>query len=343
MNERPDGGDIRLLPCDIAPYRRGNTGIDYVTTFDSGRPGPHLMINALTHGNELCGAHALAFLFESGCRPSRGRLTLSFANVAAYGAFDAERPYDSRFVDEDFNRLWDVATLDGARQSVELARARAMRPLVDDIDSLLDIHSVDLPQPAMLLAGSREKGQALAAAIARPRHVVIDAGHAAGRRLRDYARFDDPALPHSACLVECGYHFRQKAVAVAIQTALAFLACHRAASGAYLAQHMDSKFTDPRFTDEGVAAGQLFIEVTHAVTAVSDDFRFVRRFQGFETVAEAQTPIAHDGGREIVTPYRDCIMVMPARLPARGQTAVRLGRALAPPPADARRDHGFFP
>ena len=24
---------------DIAPYRRGNTGIDYVHTFDSGRPG----------------------------------------------------------------------------------------------------------------------------------------------------------------------------------------------------------------------------------------------------------------------------------------------------------------
>lgn len=317
-----DAADLRLLPCDIAPYRQGNTGIEYATTFDSGRPGPHLMVNALTHGNELCGAHALAFLFESDCRPVRGRLTLSFANVAAYERFDAGRPYDSRFVDEDFNRLWDSATLDGGGQSVELVRARALRPLVDEVDSLLDIHSVDLPQPAMLLAGTREQGRALAAAIGRPRHVVIDAGHAAGRRLRDYAHFDDPALPHSACLVECGYHFHEQAVAVAIQTTLAFLACHEAVSADYLARHVDGAARGP----------QLFIEVTEAVTVASDDFRFARRFQGFETLPEAGTPIARDAGREIVTPYPDCVMVMPAHRPLKGQTAVRLGRTVAGAP-----------
>ena len=45
---------LEVLPRDISAYREGNTGIDYVHRFDSGQPGPHVLINALTHGNELC-------------------------------------------------------------------------------------------------------------------------------------------------------------------------------------------------------------------------------------------------------------------------------------------------
>jgi predicted deacylase len=50
---------VELTPPDIEPYRAGNTGIDYVTTFDSGIAGPHVLVTALTHGNEICGAVAL--------------------------------------------------------------------------------------------------------------------------------------------------------------------------------------------------------------------------------------------------------------------------------------------
>lgn len=41
---------------------------------------------------------------------------------------------------------------------------------------------------------------------------------------------------------------------------------------------------------------------------------------------EISGAIATDGAREITTPYDDCVLVMPARRLARGQTAVRLGR-----------------
>ncbi|MFQ5974555.1 MAG: succinylglutamate desuccinylase, partial [Alphaproteobacteria bacterium] len=74
---------VELAAPDISPYKAGNTGIDYVTTFDGGRPGPHVMVNAITHGNELCGPIALEFLFKNGVRPTRGKLTLSFANHEA--------------------------------------------------------------------------------------------------------------------------------------------------------------------------------------------------------------------------------------------------------------------
>ncbi len=62
---------IELEAPDIAPYRAGNTGIDYVTTLDSGRDGPHVMLSALVHGNEICGAIALISCFGRLCdRPS---------------------------------------------------------------------------------------------------------------------------------------------------------------------------------------------------------------------------------------------------------------------------------
>jgi hypothetical protein len=191
-----------------------------------------------------------------------------------------------------------------------------LRPIVDQVDHMLDIHSVEIPQPAMLLAGTRPKGAALAKGIGTPVHVVIDAGHAAGKRLRDYAAFDDPARPNAAMLVECGYHFYPEAVDIAIQTSLRFLRHFDAIDPAVLDDHLDTK----------PVPAQKFIEVTGPVTIESDKFAFDRVFEGFEVVPEAGTPIGMDGGEPITTPYDNCVMVMPARDPIKGKTAVRLGR-----------------
>ena len=35
---------FELLPRDLSAYRKGNTGIDYVHRFESGRPGPHVLV-----------------------------------------------------------------------------------------------------------------------------------------------------------------------------------------------------------------------------------------------------------------------------------------------------------
>ncbi|RMD60861.1 MAG: succinylglutamate desuccinylase, partial [Alphaproteobacteria bacterium] len=68
---------VRLRGPDIAPYRAGNTGIDHVISFEATRPGPHVMVSALVHGNEVCGAVALDFLLRAEVRPRQGRLTLA--------------------------------------------------------------------------------------------------------------------------------------------------------------------------------------------------------------------------------------------------------------------------
>jgi hypothetical protein len=98
------------------------------------------MVNALTHGNEFCGMVAVCGLLDAGVRPKLGTLTLSFANVAAYETFDPEKPFESRQITHNFNRIWSEAWLDGGEDSVELRRAREMRPAVAAADHILDIH-----------------------------------------------------------------------------------------------------------------------------------------------------------------------------------------------------------
>lgn len=309
---------IELAAPDIAPYAAGNTGIPYVTTLDSGRPGPHVLVSALTHGNELCGAIVLDELFRRGIRPAVGRLSLSFANVAAYRRFDPANPTASRFVDEDFNRLWDAATLDGKRESSELTRARALRPLIDSVDLLLDLHSMQQASPALMLAGLTGKSLALARRVGVPAIIVRDKGHAAGPRMRDYADFGDPASPKAALLVECGQHWAKRTAEIARDTTWRFLA----ASGVLAPDEAAAILERP-------TAPQRVVTVTDAVTIAGDRFDFADDYRGMEVIPRAGTLIAHDGGKEIRTPYDDCVLIMPSRRLQRGQTAVRLGRFTA--------------
>ena len=157
-----DDYPIELNPPDLTPYRRGNTGVEYVTRLDSGAPGPHVLVTALVHGNELCGAIALDFLLRAGIKPRQGILTLAFCNIAAFSNFDRAKPTASRFVDEDFNRVWSREVLEGSRNSVELARARTLRPVVAAADYLLDIHSMQHATAPLLLCGPHEKGRRFA-------------------------------------------------------------------------------------------------------------------------------------------------------------------------------------
>jgi len=312
--ESPD--PVELRPPDLEPYRAGNTGVEFVTSLDSGRPGPHAMLTAIVHGNELCGAIALDHLLRHGIGPIAGRLTFAFANVDAFARFDAGAPARSRYVDEDFNRLWSPAVLDGPRRSRELDRARRLRPIVDTVDFLLDIHSMQHRTEPLLLAGPLEKGRRLARAIGFPAVVICDAGHAAGRRLRDYGAFADPASPRNALLVECGQHWERRSADVAIDAALRFLLHLGMIDAATAAPHLRLP----------MPARQRVVEVTKAVTVRTNRFRFVAPYRGLEVIAKAGTPVAEDGGRPVVTPHDDCVLVMPSRRVLRGQTAVRFGR-----------------
>jgi predicted deacylase len=307
---------VELNAPDIESHRRSGTGTDFVHTFESGKPGPHVMVNALTHGNEICGAIAVDRLLRQGVRPARGTLTLAFANVEAFLRFDPRNPYATRFIDEDFNRVWTPEVLDGSRDSAELRRARALRPFVERADFLLDIHSMLEPSPPVMICGPLEKGIRMAFAIGVPEHIVSDTGHANGTRMRDFGAFGDPASPKNALLVECGQHWERNAERVAWQTTWRFLRHLGVVDAAQAEREI-----------EPAPGAQQLIRVTDAVIATTPAFRFAKTFTGLEVVPRRGDVIAWDGDEAVRAPYDNCVLVMPVPNNVKtGLTAVRLGR-----------------
>jgi predicted deacylase len=306
---------IEISPPDISDYKTGNTGVDYVHVLDSGKPGPTVMVQALTHGNEYCGAIALDLLFREKPAVKNGKLILSFANVAAFARFDFDDPDRSRYIDEDINRVWADEQLLGSRDSAELRRARELRPFVDSADYLLDLHSMTEPcQPIMVcgvLGKGGEKNIAFARRIGVPGILLVDTGHAAGLRMIERGGYGDPASPRTAVLIECGQHWENSAVDVAVDTMGRFLAI----TGVSTLGRKKKR------------APQKVVSVTEAVVAKSTGFRFEQEYKGLECISKAGTPVARDGEKVWNTPYDDAILVMPSTAHVKpGNTMVRLGR-----------------
>jgi predicted deacylase len=310
---------VFLKPPDISAYRDGNTGVDYVHQFDSGKPGPHVMLSAVVHGNELCGAIALDHLLKNKVRPLQGKLTLAFMNVAAFLSFDPENPTFSRFIDEDFNRLWTKDVLAGNRDSVELRRAREVHPIVDTVDLLLDIHSMQTTTFPLIVAGPLAKGREFSRQFGITEMVVSDSGHKAGRRMRDYEGFANPESPKNAMLIECGQHWEVSSSELAIAAAWRFLSMTVVISEETAVPHLSAH---PQVK-------QKFVEVSGPYTIKTDSFRFVERYVGLEVIPAAGTIIGYDGEEPLKTPYENCVLIMPSRRQLPGDTAVRFGKFLA--------------
>jgi predicted deacylase len=306
--------EVRLAAPDIGPWLGGNTGVAGFTTRASQQPGPHVALLALTHGNEIAGAIVLDQLLRQGLAPTHGRLTFGFVNLAAYERFDPRQPTASRFVDEDLNRLWDEDVLNGSRHSVELDRAREIRPLIDTVDILFDLHSMLWPSDPLILCGTSPKGKHLALGAGVPELVVADTGHASGRRMIDYPRFCDSATPCSASLVEAGQHWAEATVTTTL------------ASVAGLLRHLQFVVRHAALPESGQPAAQRFAEVTAVITAMTGNFTFVQSYRGGDVIPRRNTLIALDGETEIRTPHDDCLLIMPSLRPSRGHTAVRLAQ-----------------
>jgi predicted deacylase len=308
---------IEIEPPDITPFRQGNTGVDYVHVFDSGRPGPRVMLQALTHGNEFCGAIALVHMLRKGLRPLLGSLTVAFANVAAFERFDFNAPDRSRYVDEDYNRVWSDDVLLSARDSIELRRARELARFVDQADFLLDIHSMHEPCRPIMVCGQVEKGVQFAREIGVPADLLVDTGHPGGLRMIERGGFGDPASLRKAALIECGQHWEKNAVDVAVDTLLRFAQV----TGAFDETWIQARLRRP------APARQRVVRVTEAVVARTMQFHFAEQWRGLEVVPAAGTPIAYDQDTIWRAPYDNTVLVMPSLAHLKpGTTMVRLGR-----------------
>ena len=304
---------LEVLPRDLSAYRQGNVGIDYVHRFESGKPGPHVLINALTHGNEICGMVAATHLLDTGVRPLIGTLTISFANVAAYESFDKARPFDSRQLVHNLNRIWSAAELDGTADSPELQRARVLRPVVAAADHILDIHSTSQDVQPFWVYPAYARNAEAALAIARPPvHLVMPSGLGSGTPLIQHGRHGQADGGGVAVVVECGQHFRQSAADLATAVALDFLAHFGLIAPV---------------ADRPAPAEQRRYELLETCMVRTTDFRFTRPVQGFEVFAKGDL-IATDGPHEIRALCDDCTILMPTREPIVGREAVYLTRPI---------------
>jgi len=304
---------LEVLPRDISAYRKGNIGIDYVHRFESGKPGPHVLINALTHGNEICGMTAATHLLDTNVRPRIGTLTVSFANVEAYESFDQAQPFDSRQLVHNLNRIWSPEWLDGTEDSPELRRARVLRPVVSAADHILDIHSTSQPVIPFWVYPAYERNAEAAMAIGRPSvHLVMPDGLGSGTPLIQHGRHGLPEGKGVALVAECGQHFLRSASELATAISLDFLA------------HFGLIDKDPAVP---APAPQRRFELLQTHVIKSEDFAFVRPLIGFETFAKGEL-IATNGPDEIRAPCDECTIFMPAQRVIVGREAVYLTKPL---------------
>lgn len=312
-NSPPSTPTLEILPRDLSSYRQGNIGIDYVHRFDSGKPGPHVLVNALTHGNEFCGMVAVSSLLDSGVRPLVGTLTLSFANVAAYESFDAAQPFESRQLVHNLNRVWSSDWLDGEQDSPELRRARELRPVLAQADHVLDIHSTSQDVEPFWVYCGFPRNAAVALALGSPSvHLVMPDGLGSGTPLIQYEKFGAANGGSAAMVVECGQHFRRSTGELATRVARGFLA-HFGLLAAETA---------------APAAVQRRFQLLQTCMVKTTEFRFTRPCIGFEVFAKGEL-IATDGADEIRAPCDDCTILMPTRAPVVGREAVYLAQPLS--------------
>ena len=313
---------VQTPPPAIGRWQASGCGVPYVHERIGIEPGPDVLVTALVHGNEYSGAIVIGELLASGWQPAHGRVTFAFCNVAAFERFDAREPDASRFVDEDFNRVWSAARLnsvESADQSTELTRARQLLPLVERATHLLDLHSMHELGSPLLVSGTLQRNIDFAQGLQTPSQVIIDSGHADGVRMRDYGVFADPAGDRIALLLEAGQHWQTSSVAVCKNTVVRFLV----SAGAMTALDAPPDWLAPKTTPLPP------VLVTDRVVAKSLSFAFTKAFTGGEVIATAGTIIAADAGQCITTPYDNCVLVMPSvRQLKPGITTVRLGKVL---------------
>lgn len=317
---------VELQAPDISRWEKGNTGVPYVWQFDSGKPGPNVMVQAITHGNEICGAIAVDWFLDQGFKPEQGKLTISFGNIAAYARWDPEKPSTNRYVDQDLNRVWGDDVLKGDKTSVEIERARELVRFVDEADFLLDIHSMHEPCAPLMVCGTTGRGADKAVQMSKrigvPQYLMYDTGHPAGLRMIERGGFAQPDSPKTAILVECGQHWETLAADVALDTLMKFLVDTGTLSREVAQPHFKAALD--------YSGRQKVIEVTEAVVAKSLEFRFVEDFTGLEVIEKQGSPIAMNGEEAVTAPYDKTVLVMPAvaKQWTLGTTMVRLGKLI---------------
>src|SRR5690606_30548434 len=198
-----------------------------------------------------------------------------------------------------------------------------LQPWVAQADWLMDFHSMSNSEVPLQLTGLQPRNIELALQLGTPADIIADAGHAAGVRMRDYGRFGADGDDSRSLLIECGFHGAPQARDVAIDQMARFLV----AAGAFARGDLPAAWFAPD------APRQQALRVTHAIAARSADVRFAQPWRGLEQLPQAGTLLGWNDGEPFVTPYDDCVLIMPSLANVRpGVTVLRLAQPITQAP-----------
>ena len=284
-------------------------------------PGPRVTIQALTHGNEVCGAIANDWLLRESVRPVRGTLTLTFANVDGVPALRCRRPVRVALRGRGLQPAVDRRRAGrAAADARSRARARAApglrrhrlpaRPAFDD-----------RPVPAAGARGTAAARDSSSRSRSACReHIIIDAGHAAGKRLRDYGgvRRSRRSAQRAAGRMRPALGARGAAMSRSSRrcASCAISAC---STPAFLDAHLDRAPLPP----------QRAIEITDVVTITTDEFAFAQPVRGPDRHRPSAARCSRATARRRPHALRRRVLIMPTRRPRKGETAVRIGRRVS--------------
>lgn len=291
-------------------------GVQQAVRIESGRPGPHVVIVAIIHGNETCGLSAMRAILTKRSAILRGRITMIAANVAGHARRIAGQPQVGRFVDEDMNRLWSESRLagDGA-DTIESRRARSIAPLCRQADLLIDLHSMATAGPRLLMFHDTPAARALLPALPHDHHRVRFAHPVHDGRLL----IEQPGLlgepSRAGFVVECGQHGRPGTDTYARRITQALLA----AAGVLPSTATQDGAHRPRGRD---------VVAETMLRAESDGFCFLRPPAALQRFEQGEV-IAEDGARRILAPFAPTYLLLPRVRPHRGAEAGILARDAA--------------
>ena len=108
--------------------------------FDSGRPGPSLLVMGGVHGNEICGPKAIRQIMLELAGGSLSLVKGKLVVVPVVNRLAYEQ--NVRLVDENLNRIFRRHK---DAQTNEQRVANEITPLIDECDYMVDLHSLHTP------------------------------------------------------------------------------------------------------------------------------------------------------------------------------------------------------
>lgn len=190
----------------------------HVIEIDSGKPGPRVGIQAITHGDEPAGMSALEYLKEYFVEHElpQGSLYLIQGNPAAY-------EMNRRCIRENMNRVFlkddELLKKKFDQDSTDVRRAKELMPLLASLDYHLDIHSTSKPSEPFIISITEDEAHFQ---LARTLPGVF-ASRGWGKAISGSVSEWVDKHGGIGITIECGCHQDESAKTVAIQAAEQFL------------------------------------------------------------------------------------------------------------------------